>query len=124
MAASGYVLALGTVKQRKILEVLRKLKVEGPVHKDMGLCFNMKIYIEDYIDAYDVVRDLATKWPHFSGQHSFPISTGANTPADVQYRAHKDDGRGWDRRRKYAKLRWDLLDFMISEVEAILGTSK
>lgn len=96
-----------------LLEALIQLKTKGPVRKDAGICWNIDLGIRSWFDK-EKIKQAFTTWPHFSGNSSYPIPS-THYP-DPSYAYDRTDNL-WDRRTKYGRLRWDLLDHLIEYLE-------
>lgn len=81
-----------------------ELREFGPRFHSVGICLNTGIDSQ-------VVGTLSEKWPKFSGDISFPIPSTrkGGCPEDAYFGAKSL----WNKRTKYGRLRWELLDFLI-----------
>jgi hypothetical protein len=81
-----------------------ELRELGPRYSGVGICLNCGIDSQ-------VVGALSEKWPRFSGDISYPIpSSRKGGCPEVAYHGAKSL---WNKRTKYGRLRWELLDFLI-----------
>lgn len=81
-----------------------EMKELGPKYHRVGICLNSGIDSQ-------VVGTLSQKWPRFSGDIRFPVpSPQKGGCPEVAYFGAKSL---WNKRTKYGRLRWELLDFLI-----------
>jgi hypothetical protein len=98
----------------KLHEILTDIK-SGPLSGHYGICWEVRRRDEDFYDgnAEEALKRLFKTWPKFSGNLRFPIpSPIVEPPSDPFYRGI-DRGNNWNKRTKYGRLRWELLDFLI-----------
>lgn len=84
-------------------KALLMLRESGPEDKDFGICWNAQI-------PESVVGALSSNWSKFSGDVTYPVPSGKEDVSPSF--AYLFYGR-WDKRTKYGRLRWELLDFLI-----------
>lgn len=115
-------------KQKKLLlDALKQVSSKGPRKIDIGICTNVeeivesKLAIEDlerctikeFCEVLELMQDLMTKWPKFSGDEEYPIPGGRDA-----YLVAKWDKTLWARyEHEYGALRWELLDWLIETLE-------
>ena len=104
----------------ELLEALKKIR-ERPAPR-IGICRQLALRRRDEdADHWRCkIRGLFRRWPQFSGSADFPVPHPAK-PADLAYNTTQNM---WDRRTKYGRARWDLLEFCISELEKELNDGK
>ena len=104
----------------KLLEALRQIR-EQPDPR-VGICHQLAQSCSDENTGYwrSKVLDLFRRWPQFSGSTDFPVPHPTE-PACIAYNSTQNM---WDRRTKYGRARWDLLEFCISELEKELNDGK
>ena len=96
-----------------VLEAL--IKVKGVEIEDVqfGICANTRYIVDDgsYV-AYNVIEYLSPKWPKYSGDIAYPVPSpnGKETP---MYAYNYSDNL-WT--GEYGQLRYELLDFLIEEL--------
>lgn len=79
------------------------------------------------IRAYsnDKLIDLFERWPKFSGHIGFPVPAPKEWGVDASdaYTLTQEADTLWDRSTEYGRLRWELLDFLITELEKEVNAS-
>lgn len=64
-------------------------------------------------EAKTLLHKLMQKWPKYSGHENYPVpNPSGGHPRDAYYELHL-----WNRRTKYGRLRWELLEWLIQELE-------
>lgn len=94
-----------------LLAALRTVRENGPHDINMGICAAVVAADED-CDTFqvdDLLEELFTRWPEYSGILPYPVPGG--------YTAYMTAASCWDRDTEYGRLRWELLDFCIEELE-------
>lgn len=95
-------------------ELLRQLKkLRFTRNNYQGICSQVRT-------NETVLFPLFRKWPHFSGCTEFPVPDPdypKNAAQAEKMYLGKPNINKWDREAAYGKLRWDLLEFMIAELE-------
>lgn len=90
-----------------------------------GICGNVSLQLEHWGVPYHERQRASTRlyelfmlWPKRSPNPSYPVSTVVDScEARRQYRrAAQPHSLLWDRRTKYGKLRWELLEFVIEKL--------
>ena len=81
-----------------------EMKELGPRYHSLGICPNSGI-------ASRVVGTLSEKWTRFSGDINFPVPSSREGGCPVV--AYSEAKSLWNKRTKYGRLRWELLDFLI-----------
>ena len=109
-----------------LLEILECIKENGPENIDNGICSSMGHYQNYPVSMADekiidsIMDSIFKDWKHFSGSYAYPIpSTTAGVSHSSQF--HLTDHK-WDKTTEYGRLRWDLLEFMISEIEILVDS--
>lgn len=105
---------------KTLLEVVTKIRNEGPHAKSLGICACISNWIPDDDDQMIAVcafQELVVKWEHFSGRVQFPI------PHRKKMRHKRNPSIAfwntenlWDKRTAYGRLRWELVDFLIDKL--------
>jgi len=104
-------------------ELLKALK---QIHKhpktQFGICHQLAIACDDVSENYwrNKIQSLTYKWPKFSGIIDYPVPHPTEPPS----LAYAETENKWDRRTKYGRARWDLLEFYISKLEKELCDGK
>lgn len=94
--------------EQEILAALKHIKEHGPKDEHVGICYNCAFTREQRQYLYSI----AEKWEKHSGRRVFPVAVSKDPEKD--YFTSKNH---WSRRSKYGKLRWELLGFLIMEIE-------
>ena len=104
----------------KLLEALKQIR-EQPDPR-IGICNQLarKCGNENADYWRSKLQGLFRRWPQFSGSADFPVPHPTE-PACIAYDFAQNM---WDRRTKYGRARWDLLEFCISELEKELNDGK
>ena len=104
-------------------ELLKALK---QIHKhpktQFGICHQLAIACDDVSENYwrNKIQSLTYKWPKFSGIIDYPVPHPTEPPS----LAYAETENKWDRRTKYGRARWDLLECYISKLEKELCDGK
>ncbi len=94
------------------LEAMRSNPSE--IYEGFGICSNLREIADE--GSYALLADLWTKWPYFSGNRRYPVpSSNSDSNSNVKNRSF------WDKNTEYGQLRWNLLDFLISELSSLEG---
>lgn len=103
-----------------LLEALKILREEGPLHPMAGLCGNTAelAYARDIVPAFDEdeMQELMSQWPKYSGDLIFPVPglDGKTPKASYLYASEVEM---WSSSHPYGALRLELLDWCIAELE-------
>lgn len=81
---------------------LLQLRMYGPVHPDTGICDNVDVR---------GLRKFMAEWPEYSGNSSYPVPH-----PDGADNAYGRPGM-WNRRTKYGRARWRLVDYLIDRLK-------
>ncbi len=111
--------------KRALLSALKTIKENGPRNRLTGACHNidlelmeMKTSDKTAIAVFGLRRDLFAAWPSFSGDIGYPVADpNVLESANLQYTAAFYAKKMWDKRCRYARLRYELIDWMIKELE-------
>lgn len=114
----------------QLLAALKHIHEHGPINPDYGICYNvteqmnsqaMKATIEQnkervYYSQLRIERGLTdyfARWPKHSVNLKYPVEG-----SEARYHESIESGKMWDRESELrGKLRWELLDFLIEELE-------
>jgi hypothetical protein len=96
---------------------LQTIKEKGPIQKQYGICINVDHAIHKNTGNYVSVSLLAATacWGNsakFSLAYPIEDVKSKLSPSTQYINAHLT-GNMWDRRTRYGKLRWELLDHLI-----------
>lgn len=88
----------------ELLEELKQLHAQGG--SSIGICHSV------YCWHGPELAKLFTSWPKYSGDDFLPIPGGVEAYA----KAYRNDTM-WDRNTEYGALRWELLEWLIEELQ-------
>ena len=105
-------------KQRALTQLLwqlKELQEAGPKDPTLGICqvstFETALYF----------REIWEKWPKYSGMRLFPVpefeGQQGKEAEDSFYKTHLL----WDKDTEYGRNRWELLEWMIKEIQIQLS---
>lgn len=77
-----------------------------------GICCAILPYVKNIDAAWDRLDELFKQWPKYSGIIHHPIPGGG-----IVYDKAKHSATLWDRNTEYGKLRWELLEWLIEELQ-------
>lgn len=105
-----------------LLEALKHIQDNGPNDPFYGICMNAKELFNGQHDkdVYPTISRFSAKWPKASKDHCYPVPSvkSDQSPAQCyQYARDYYKGKLWDDHTNYGRLRWELLAFLISELE-------
>ncbi len=105
-------------KQRALTQLLRQLKElqeAGPKYPTLGICQVSTLETRPYF------REIWEKWPKYSGISRFPVpefeGQQGKEAEDSFYKTHLL----WDKNTEYGRNRWELLEWMIKEIQIQLS---
>lgn len=79
---------------------------------DYGICWSIDVTVRDMIPTDVMLEELFVKWPKFSGCTAYPIRGSWRA-----YDEAKLNDTLWDRDTDYGALRWELLEWLIEELQ-------
>ena len=105
-------------KQRaltQLLSQLKELQEKGPKYPTLG------IYQVSTYETRPYFREIWEKWPKYSGMGLFPVpefeGQYGKEAEDSFYKTHLL----WDKDTEYGRNRWELLEWMIKEIQIQLS---
>ena len=108
---------LSKKKKAELHRALQSIKEDGN-QLEFGICKELLHRNASlYLDAARWLERLWKKWPKFSGNPRFPIPSPDTGPPGSAFYQGVDEGTNWDKRTKYGRLRWELLDFLIEQTK-------
>jgi hypothetical protein len=89
-----------------------------PLNRAVGLCTNVANHTfggNSYMACKQLMQELFAQWPLYSGCSRTPVpgSNGENASDAYAYTNDK-----WDRDTEYGRNRWELVDWMIAQLES------
>lgn len=102
----------------KLHKILTDIK-QGPLLGRHGICLEVWRRDEDFYhdEAKETLNRLFKTWPKFSGNSRYPIRSSIRKPPSYSFLKGVEKGNNWDKRTKYGRLRWELLDFLIEQTK-------
>jgi hypothetical protein len=88
---------------KELLDDLKRIKKFGPEFKFCGICNNVRVKNSELI-----LGSLFKSWKHYSGSLDYPVEGSARKYGRYQK---------WSATTKYGRLRWQLLNHCIRELE-------
>lgn len=88
----------------QLLEELKRLHARGG--SNLGICPSV-----GYEHELELAK-LFPRWPKYSGDYLIPIAGGV----EAYTKAYHNDTM-WDRNTEYGALRWELLEWLIEELQ-------
>lgn len=117
-----------TENEKTLLLLLKELRSDvesGCQEKSEGICGNIysKVYNNENVNYGKlsvILIHYFEKWPEFSGNVSYPVPDPNSSTENREYEANlifdkSSDDELWE--GEYGKLRLELLDFIIAEME-------
>ena len=103
----------------KVLDALEKLKKGDVPNTQTGICGNIGDHLPNVNNRaiQFMVGKLAANWEHYSGTPQFPIPSSYKGVSDHDMFMRTENM--WSKKSKYGKLRWDLLDHLVNELNNI-----
>lgn len=100
-----------------LLEKLQELHTNGPVPYSLGICTQVN-GITHLERGY--MLHLMQQWPGSSSNANFPVPASRTDTsikaAQVKY-AKSNTKQMWDRNTEHGQLRWELLEWLIEELQ-------
>lgn len=73
---------------------------------------------DEHYDTVILARQYAKQWPKWSGHGLFPVPDPlGGSPRKAYMKAAADHYSFWNREKPYGRLRWELLEWLISTVQ-------
>ena len=102
----------------RLLEKLQKLHTNGPAPYDYGICTQLSRHLT--IQERGCLLHLMQQWPGRSGHIYFPVPASRidTSPKAAQVKYVKSNTKQmWDRDTEHGQLRWELLEWLIEELQ-------
>lgn len=101
-----------------LLEKLQELHTSGPTPYNHGICTQISRHLTIRESRY--MSHLMQQWPGSSGSIKFPVpaSRTDTSPKAAQLKYAKSNTKQmWDRNTEQGQLRWELLEWLIEELQ-------
>ena len=82
-----------------------------------GMPINGVYELSEFIQRF--MDSVYPEYEGWSGGNHFPVTAGGPRPLD-EYTIAGREGRSWDRRTKYGRKRWELVELLIEKSAAII----
>ena len=101
------------------LSGLHYIQTNGPDHEDYGICSNLSGTVGSRATA--LIGRYVTSWEHYSRFPGYPVPAYdfGNPVDEYALTAHM-----WDKDHPYGKMRWELLDHIITCIEKELADAQ
>ncbi len=110
-------LLLGALISVRDNENLRETGICDGV-KDALINADIHYFSDEYHDTVLLIRQYTRQWPKWSGSGLFPVPDPlGGSPGAAYMKAAAGYYSFWDRREPYARLRWELLEWLIFTVQ-------
>ena len=111
---------------KHLLAVLKNLRVDvhaGTAVITAGICHNVETNLYYSPKSQELLQELMKQWPKYSGHWKFPIPHPMR-PGNQEEAMwiYCNTYSMWNKTTAYGRLRWELLEFMIAELEKEHGT--
>lgn len=106
--------------ERKILEALKKLAIEGPDDRTLGICADIAFTLDTSGEEYneeeldDALTSAFNTWPEHSGNEAYPVGNWTTTPSQLFWNNHRKGVNMWNPDTHYGKARLSLLAHTIT----------
>lgn len=101
-----------------LLEKLQELHINGPKPYCHGIC--AQIFRHLTLQERGYMQHLMQQWPERSGHIDFPVPasrTDTSPKAAKTKYADSSTKQMWDRSTEHGQLRWELLEWLIEELQ-------
>lgn len=102
----------------RLLEKLQELHTNGPAPYNHGICTQVSEHLTVLEKGYMLY--LMRQWPERSGHIDWPVpASRTDTSPKAAYHKYmaSDTKKMWDRNTEYGQLRWELLEWLIEELQ-------
>lgn len=101
-----------------LLTALKQLKEQGPAPHNYGICTQISRHLTIRESRY--MSHLMQQWPGRSGSRNYPVPASRTDrsylAAQLKY-AESNTKQMWDRNTEQGQLRWELLEWLIEELQ-------
>lgn len=102
----------------RLLEKLQELHTNGPALHNYGICTQITRHLTIRESSY--MSHLMQQWQGSSGSINYPVPASridtSTKAAQVKY-VKSNTKQMWDRDTEYGQLRWELLEWLIEELQ-------
>ena len=105
-------------KQRALTQLLKQLKelhAAGPKDPTLGICQITTLETAPYI------KGIWEKWPKYSGSLLYPVPAFEGQDSKEAENSFYMNYLLWDKDTEYGRNRWELLEWMIEEIQIQLS---
>lgn len=102
----------------RLLEKLQELHTNGPAPYNHGICTQLSEPLTVLERGYMLY--LMRQWPERSGHIDWPVpASRTDTSPKAAYHKYMESNtkQMWDRDTEYGQLRWELLEWLIEELQ-------
>lgn len=102
----------------RLLEKLQELHTNGPTPYCRGICTQLHSHLT--IQERGYLLHLIQQWPGSSGRVNFPVpASRTDTSPEAAYHKYMESNtkQMWDRDTEHGQLRWELLEWLIEELQ-------
>ena len=102
----------------RLLERLQELHTNGPAPNNHGICTQVSEHLT--IQERGCLLRLMQQWPGRSGRVNFPVPANrTDTSPKAAYHKYMESNtkKMWDRDTEHGQLRWELLEWLIEELQ-------
>ena len=102
----------------RLLERLQELHTNGPAPYCRGICTQLRSHLT--IKERGYMLHLMQQWPGCSGNIDFPVpASRIDTSPEAAHHKYMESNTKqlWDRNTKHGQLRWELLEWLIEELQ-------
>lgn len=106
--------------RNQVLSALLRIKAGEIPEPTLGICANVCTLLEIELahkeeEAYAFIEELVPRWPHFSGDPSYPVE-GKTPEGGTRFWSQHCRAHRWDPEDDDGALRLDLLEWLIQEL--------
>lgn len=102
----------------RLLEKLQELHTNGPAPYNHGICTQLSEPLT--VSERGYMLYLMRQWPERSGHIDWPVpASRTDTSPKAAYHKYMESNtkQMWDRNTEYGQLRWELLEWLIEELQ-------
>lgn len=109
------------MSEHRLLLVLQDIKANGPIDKLEGLCRNLHHHhyrlFDEGVSTAAIMRMLQcfVEWPEGTKSRDYPVPGVNGNGKQMSFSLYDK----WSRYGEYGRMRWRLIDWMISQLELV-----